>query len=97
MDGTLASRSDNKISRTATILQLVFYRTDDIQIQKQAFNAYTVESLEFVAQFLWCSWVALPHEFKSSTKTILERVIFGAETVTDASTKLHPHESAKKS
>ena len=41
----------------------------------------TVESLEFVvAQFSWYSWEAPPHEFTSSTKTNLERVIFVTET-----------------
>lgn len=35
-----------------------------------------------VAQFSWHSWVSLPHEFKSSTKTnlLVESVIFLTET-----------------
>lgn len=53
----------------------------------------TVEPLEFVVDlFSWYLWIALPHKFKSLMKTILERIIFVTEIVTDASTKLHLHD-----
>lgn len=40
-----------------------------------------MESLEFVvAQISWYLWVVLPHEFTSSKKTNLKRVIFATET-----------------
>lgn len=51
-----------------------------------------VESLEFiVAQLLWHSWVALLYEFKFSTKTNTETVIFLTKNKNLTSTKFHPH------
>lgn len=43
-------------------------------------------------QFLWYSWVALPHEFISSTNFFLERLFFFTEVKTDVPTELNPHE-----
>lgn len=52
-----------------------------------------MESLEFmVSQFLWYSWVALPNEFTSLTKTNQKELL---KLKTDASAKLHPHKYAK--
>lgn len=51
------------------------------KINQFQFVLITEESLEFVvAQFSWYSWVALSHEFTTSTKTNLERAIFITET-----------------
>lgn len=56
-----------------------------------------MESLEFgVAQFSWYSFVALVHEFTSSTKFNDKRIYLPSETKTDAFTKLHSHENEKK-
>lgn len=59
-----------------------------------------VESLDFVvAQFWWYmySWVALPCEFKSSTRTqILIKLVFLLKLKTSTATKLH-HANKQKS
>ena len=58
-----------------------------------AIFGFTVESLEFkVARFSWYSWVALTHEFTSSTKTNYKRFSFPTKLKTDPSMKLHPLE-----
>lgn len=70
-----------------------------VSVFVRAFNLISMESLELiVAQFSWHSWVSLPHEFKSSTKTNLpvESVIFLTETESQRIQKITSTWKSKK-
>lgn len=88
-------RYDENLTESVTCLYLrkktnevIYINFNDMQVSARSLW-YTVEALQFkVAQFLWCSWAALPHTFTSTKNSNLESVKLKFK----ATTKLHPHE-----